>query len=178
MPEAALLAAFPVLTRLGLGVFGILQSVAAVGDADVVHVHCELLGFSEVEEALVGAAPIAAEVGLVFVVPDEPATALEESGSREFQVGQDFGEAADVERAGGLEDAGGLLDPLEGPADLLLLRLKGVPLGLFDAVGRVEKGQVGGLGRQRAEPGDGVAKPYLAVRVCVVDAGRLRSMRQ
>ena len=64
----------PVLARFCLWVRRVLQSVSAVRNTDVVCVERKSLAFAEVQDALVRAAPIVAEVRLVLIVLDQPPT--------------------------------------------------------------------------------------------------------
>jgi hypothetical protein len=84
--------ALAVLTGFGLGMYGILQCVIPVGNSHIIYVKGEFLTFSEVENALVGSSPIGTQVGLVLIVPDQPATPSEETQRWQFDVGQDFRE--------------------------------------------------------------------------------------
>ncbi len=58
LPQVVFAAAIPVLTGFGLGMFRIFQGVAAVRDSYVINVEGKVPAFSEVQDALVGAAPV------------------------------------------------------------------------------------------------------------------------
>ena len=159
LPEIITPLPISILAALGLGMRGIFQRVSAIRNAYVINVAGKPLALAEVQNTLVRAAPIVAEVRFVLVVPDQPSAAREVSRCWQFQVSENLGEASDIERSRRPEHARRLLDPDERPLNVRLLRFKGIPLGLFDVIWWVGKYQVNGIRRQRSQPGGGVAKP-------------------
>ncbi len=68
-----------ILAGLCLGSFWVLERVVAIGNSHIIHIKGEFLVFSKVENTLMGATPIGAEVGLVFIMPYDPPTPLKKT---------------------------------------------------------------------------------------------------
>src|SRR5258708_22958841 len=89
LPEFAV-SIFPKIARLRLRMAGIFQRVCAVRNANFINVESELFAFAKMNNAFVRTSPIAAEVRLVFIMPDNPAAALEEWHRPDFDISQNF----------------------------------------------------------------------------------------
>src|SRR6202012_3232468 len=90
LPDVALAT---VARALRLWMRRIAQRVGIVRDAGGVNVEREVAP-AQVEDAFVAAAPVAPEVGLVAVVPDEPAAGRELPRGGDLEIGQNLGKSA------------------------------------------------------------------------------------
>ncbi len=104
------------------------------------------------DNALMGTPPIAAQIGLVLVMPNQPAAMLEILVSRVFQIRQDFRKAAHIQGIGRLQHPRNLADPLDRPRDSVFLALETIPIDFLDIVERVGKHQINTSIVQRSQP--------------------------
>jgi len=161
-PAVAALAS-AVLRRHRLDSLRIALGVIVVGHSNVVDVEPELAGLAQVEHGLVGASPVAAEIGLVAVVPDQPpAPAGEAPRAARLDVGEDLGEAADVCRAVIGEDALDLGEPEVAPVEVGVDGLELVPLVLADRIGRIGNDQIDAAIGEGSEQLHRIAQAQLA----------------
>ena len=78
------------VARLGLWVAGIFQCVSTVWNANLINVKSEILALAEMNDTFVRPSPVATKVGLIFIVPNNPAATFEERHRRDFDICQNF----------------------------------------------------------------------------------------